>query len=119
MHHSRIDVDVCVECITHMKFGPHIRAAREARAITLRGLARLIDVEPAYLSKIEREIFPPPSEVLINKIALHLAEDPDQLLALAGKIPSDVKEAIILSNGKLAKLIREWVEENSVVSDQP
>jgi HTH-type transcriptional regulator, competence development regulator len=119
MRHSRIDEINCVECITHMKFGPHIRETREARAITLRGLARLIDVEPAYLSKIEREIFPPPSEALINKIAAHLGEDPDQLLALAGKIPSDVKEAIVLSNGKLAKLIRKWVEENSVVSDQP
>jgi HTH-type transcriptional regulator, competence development regulator len=102
-----------------MKFGPHIRAAREARAITLRGLARLIDVEPAYLSKIEREIFPPPSEALIVKIAGHLTADPDHLLALAGKIPSDVKEAIIQSNGKLAKKVREWMEEDSVVSDQP
>jgi HTH-type transcriptional regulator, competence development regulator len=119
MRHSRIDVVVCVECITHMKFGPHVREIREAKSIGLRELAGRIGVEPAYLSKIEREIFPPPSEGLIVKIAGHLAEDPDQLLALAGKIPSDVKEAIILSNGKLAKLIREWVKENSVVSDQP
>jgi HTH-type transcriptional regulator, competence development regulator len=95
-----------------MKFGPHIRETREARAITLRGLARLLEVEPAYLSKIEREIFAPPSESLIMKIAAHLDEDPDQLLALAGKIPSDVKEAIIHSNGKLAKKVREWVEAN-------
>lgn len=91
-----------------MKFGPHIRAAREARAVTLRGLARLIEVEPAYLSKIEREIFPPPSEALIFKIAEHLNEDPDRLLALAGKIPSDIKNMILQSEGKLAKLIRSW-----------
>jgi HTH-type transcriptional regulator, competence development regulator len=91
-----------------MRFGPHIRETREARAISLRGLARLIEVEPAYLSKIEREIFPPPSEGLIVKIAAELGEDPDRLLALAGKIPTDVKEAIIQSEGRLAKNIREW-----------
>lgn len=108
LHHSRIDAVICVECITQMKFGPYVRAARETRAITLRGMARLIDVEPAYLSKIEREIFPPPSEALINKIAEHLNEDPDRLLALAGKIPSDVKNMILQSEGKLAKMIREW-----------
>lgn len=51
-----------------MKFGPHIRETREAKNIGLRELARLIEVEPAYLSKIEREIFPPPSEALIVKM---------------------------------------------------
>lgn len=91
-----------------MKFGPHVREIREARALSLRGLARLIGVEPAYLSKIEREIFPPPSEALIVKIAAELGEDPDRLLALAGKIPSDVKDMIIQSEGQLAKKIREW-----------
>jgi HTH-type transcriptional regulator, competence development regulator len=94
-----------------MKFGPHVREKREARAITLRGLARLIEVEPAYLSKIEREIFPPPSEALILKIAGHLGEDPDRLLALAGKIPSDVKDMIIKSEGRLAQKLREWARD--------
>jgi transcriptional regulator with XRE-family HTH domain len=94
-----------------MKFGPHIRETREAKGFGLRELARLLEVEPAYLSKIEREIFPPPSEALIVKIARHLEEDPDRLLALAGKIPSDVKDLIIQSEGQLAKLVREWVKD--------
>lgn len=96
-----------------MKFGAHVREIREARALSLRGLARLIEVEPAYLSKIEREIFPPPSEALIVKIAMHLVEDPDRLLALAGKIPSDVKDMIIRSQGQLPKVIRAWVNTHS------
>lgn len=94
-----------------MKFGPHIRETREAKGFGLRELARLIEVEPAYLSKIEREIFAPPSEALIVRIAGHLGEDPDRLLAMAGKIPSDVKDAIIQSEGELAKLVREWVKD--------
>jgi HTH-type transcriptional regulator, competence development regulator len=91
-----------------MKFGPHAREIREAKSIGLRELAGRIGVEPAYLSKIEREIFPPPSEGLIVKIAGHLGEDPDRLLALAGKIPSDIKDMIIQSQGQLAKKLREW-----------
>jgi transcriptional regulator with XRE-family HTH domain len=94
-----------------MQFGPHIRDIREARAITLRGLARVIEIEPAYLSKIERSIFPPPSEAVILKIATHLGEDADRLLALAGKIPSDVKHMILQSEGQLVKKIREWTKE--------
>jgi transcriptional regulator with XRE-family HTH domain len=96
-----------------MKFGPHIREKREALAMSLRGLARVIAVEPAYLSKIEREIFPPPSEALIVKIAAELVEDPDRLLALAGKIPSDIKAMIIETEGQLAQKIRTWVSDQS------
>lgn len=99
-----------------MKFGPHIREIREAKSIGLRELARLIEVEPAYLSKIEREIFPPPSEALIVRIAGNLEEDPDRLLALAGKIPSDVKDLIIQSQGELAKMVREWVKAQNAQS---
>lgn len=91
----------------------HIRETREAKGFGLRELARLIEVEPAYLSKIEREIFAPPSEALIVRIAGHLGEDPDRLLAMAGKIPSDVKDAIIQSQGQLPKLVRTWVKNIS------
>jgi HTH-type transcriptional regulator, competence development regulator len=99
-----------------MKFGPYIRETREAKSIGLRELARLIEVEPAYLSKIEREIFPPPSEMLIVKIGGHLGEDSDRLLAMAGKIPSDVKEMIIQSQGELAKMVRESVKAQNAQS---
>ncbi len=103
-----------------MKFGPYIRQKREAKALqgtrlSLRAFARQLDIEPSYLSKIERAEFPPPSEELIVKIAQGLGEDPDMLLALAGKIASDVKEAIIASGGSLAKVIR----DPSRLAEQP
>lgn len=113
LEHQPIDLVLYVVCTTRMKFGPHIRDTREARGIGLRELAGRIDVEPAYLSKIEREIFPPPSEALIVKIAAQLGDDPDRLLALAGKIPSDVKDLIIKSEGRLAQRLREWAADQS------
>lgn len=60
-----------------------------------------------YLSKIERGIFPPPSEETIVLIAQELHEDKDVLLAMAGKLSSDLK-AIITARPKLfAQVLRQ------------
>jgi transcriptional regulator with XRE-family HTH domain len=70
-------------------------------------VAKRIDVEPAYLSKIERGEVAPPSEVTTVKLAKELGEDPDVLLAMAGKVSSDL-QAIIRKRPKLfAELIRQ------------
>ena len=42
------------------KFGEFVRRAREAKEIGLREMAKMIGVSPTYLSKIERDEFPPP-----------------------------------------------------------
>ena len=83
--------------MTH--FGKHIRSRREAlrkqdRRYSLRQVAQRIEVEPAYLSKIERGDVAPPSEATTLKLARDLGEDPDVLLALAGKVSSDLQEII-------------------------
>ena len=68
-------------------------------------------VEPAYLSKVERDITPPPSEAKIVVLSEILGEDPDLLLAMAGKVSSDLT-AIIQSRPKLfGELIRNLKEQ--------
>ena len=93
-------------------FGATIRELREARrasdkAFSLRQLALRIGVEPSYLSKVERGETPPPSEVKIVLLAHELGEDPDLLLALAGKVSSDLQEVIRRRPRLFAQLIRE------------
>lgn len=93
-------------------FGSHIRACRERlrqadREYSLRRLAGRLGVEPSYLSKIERDEFPPPSEEVIGKLAGELGEDRDVLLALAGKVSADLREAIVKRPALVAELIRE------------
>ena len=44
--------------------------------------------------KIERDELPPPSEKVIVKLAAELRQDPDVLLAMAGKVPSDFVDMI-------------------------
>ena len=98
-----------------MTFGKYVREVRERRrsedrAFSVRQVAQRIGVEPAYLSKIEREQVAPPSEETIRRLAGELDEDSDLLLAMAGKVSSDL-QAIILHRPQLfADLLRQLKE---------
>lgn len=95
--------------MTH--FGDYVRTCRERlrsgdRRFSVRQVAARIGVEPAYLSKVERGEVAPPSEATTVKLAADLGEDPDVLLALAGKVSSDLM-AIVRKRPRLfADLIR-------------
>jgi transcriptional regulator with XRE-family HTH domain len=94
------------------QFGEYIRASREQLRETdprysVRQVAQRIDVEPAYLSKIERGEVAPPSEATIVKLAKELGEDADVLLAMGGKISSDLAEIIRKRPKLFGELIRE------------
>ena len=86
--------------MTHdCSFGKFVRERRtikaaENRAFSVRQLAHRVGIEPSYLSKIERGEQPPPGEETIHRIAKELGEDPDALLALAGKVSSDLTKII-------------------------
>ena len=91
--------------------GYYLRQRRETLAakdssFSLRQLAVRCGVTPAYLSRVERDEVPPPGEETLLKLATELLEDPDVLLAMAGKISADLRQ-VILSRPKLfADLIR-------------
>ena len=95
-----------------MTYGKHLRIVREAlrktdRAFSLRQVAMRVGIEPAYLSKIERGEVAPPSEATTRKIAAELGEDADVLLAMSGKVSSELL-AIILKRPQLfADLLRQ------------
>jgi transcriptional regulator with XRE-family HTH domain len=98
-----------------MQFSEHIRQARHAilegdRAFSLRQVAARVGIEPAYLSKIERGVFPPPSEEVIVKLSGILGEDKDVLLALAGKLSSDLQQIIMQRPRLFAELLRQLRE---------
>lgn len=92
-------------------FAEYVRSRREDRRKTdaqfsLRQVAHRVGIQPAYLSKIERGDFPPPSEEKIRRLARELNEDADVLLAMAGKISSDLQEIIRARPALFAELIR-------------
>lgn len=93
-------------------FGKYIRQLRESHrrqdpSFSVRKVAARIGVQPSFLSKVEREEQTPPSEAKIIALAGVLEEDPDVLLALAGKVSMDLQQAIMERPRLFAKLIRE------------
>ncbi len=93
-------------------FGQFARNRREAlrredAEYSLRKVATRIGVQPSYLSRIERGLEPPPSEKTIIRWAEELGVDSDVMLAIAGKVSSDLMKTIIKRPELFAQLIRE------------
>ena len=97
------------------EFGSHVRERREAlrredARFSVRQLAARVGVEPSYLSKVERGAQPPPSEATVQRLAEELGEDPDVMLALAGKVSMDLQQVIRRRPELFAQLIRELAQ---------
>jgi transcriptional regulator with XRE-family HTH domain len=88
-----------------MTFGEHICQWREERGVGLRRFAKAIEVSPTFVSKMERGIGPLPGEATIRKMAAFFGKNPDELLALADKVASDVL-AIIIKEPTYAHFLR-------------
>ena len=88
------------------KFGAFVRRERETREIGLREMAKKIGVSPTYLSKVERDEFPPPAEDKVRKIAEIIECDTDDLLARAGRVSSDISDIIKGRPVELTALLR-------------
>src|ERR1700736_5995900 len=88
------------------RFGAFVRREREANEIGLREMAKMIGVSPTYLSKVERDEFPPPVEDKVKAIARIINCDADELLARAGRVSSDLSDIIKRRPIELAALLR-------------
>jgi len=98
--------------MNEISFGSYVRKRREElrevdARFTVRGIAAMLGIQPSYISKIEREEVPPPSEATIVRLADVLKVDPDTLLALAGKVSSELRQVILKRPKLFADLIRQ------------
>ena len=82
----------------------------EDPGFSVRQVAQRLGIQPSYLSKVERGEVAPPSETTIQRLASELAVDSDVLLALAGKVSSDLQEVIRKRPQVFGELIRELKE---------
>lgn len=78
------------------KFATELKRLRLKNNITLKELAKAVDVDYTYISKLENDKVNPPKESRIRQFAKVLHADPDYLILLAGKIPME-------QNSKIAK----------------
>jgi len=94
------------------EFGQYVRQRREALLeesadFSVRKVAGRLGIQPSYISKVERCEVPPPSEATIVRWAEELGEDPDMLLALAGRVSADLRDVIVKRPRVFAQLLRE------------
>ena len=102
--------------------GQLLRAQRETLRETdpsysVRQVAERLGIEASYLSKVERDVGSPPSEDTLVTLAADLGLNADVLLALAGKVSKDLRDAIRRRPKLFAELIRELndMPDNAVI----
>lgn len=98
------------------EFGRKVRELREAKkrtdpAFSLRRFAQAVGISATFLSKVETGEASPPRAENIKKIATLLDADPDELLALAGKVDPELSEIIQKQPRAMADLLRTAREE--------
>jgi len=76
-----------------MSLGETIKALRDEKRLSMRGLAKAVDVTPMHISNIEKG-FTTGSSGLIAKIARALETDVDSLLHMADRVDPEVVEVI-------------------------
>ena len=79
--------------VLKLTLGDRIRRRRSERALTLRGVSRLVGIAPSYLSDIEndRRI---PAETVLKRLANVLDTDFDALMAIAGRLGDRTEQYI-------------------------
>lgn len=88
------------------KFGTRIKDLRMENKITQRELARKIDVDFSYISKMENNrLSNAPSYQTVHKIAMALNTNEEELLLLAKKIPQNL-ETTMLSDQLAVRFLR-------------
>ena len=93
------------------EFGKRIRDLREAKKKTdpkysLRQFAEAVGISATFLSKVETGEFDPPAADKIKKMAELLKVDSDELLALAGKVDSELWEIVRKQPKVMADFLR-------------
>lgn len=104
-------------------FGQRIKRARREQKLTQRELAKRVNVNFTYLSKIENGDMPPPSEEKIYKLAENLNIHPDELFILAHRLsdelvdlaarphmPTILRAAKDLSDSERKEML-DWIEQ--------
>lgn len=92
---------------TNQSLGSLIKQARKVKNYSQRQLAKMVDIDFTYLSKIENDRTDyPPKEQVIRAIAQHLDLDEEELIFLTGRVPQSDKEFIKQNYEKMPTFFR-------------
>jgi transcriptional regulator with XRE-family HTH domain len=103
----------------HKTFGDRLRELRLKREeyASLRAFASKVGLSPTYMSHLENNKVPPPSEGVIKRLAEALQADKYELFSLAGKFPPEFFETFQKNPQGVADFFRK-AEESGLQSRQ-
>lgn len=81
-----------------------LRDLREANGKTLRQTAKDLEVNPAYLSRVERGE-KPPSQAIQSRLAAYYEVEPEVIEVASGQLPPDVVR-ILQNNPEAIETLR-------------
>ena len=93
-------------------FGRIVRQARKDKGCSQRDIAKLVDLDFTYLSKLENDRATyAPKEDVIRKLAACLNLDAEELIFLAGRLPEQ-NEEFLKQNYKTMPVLFRRMQEN-------
>lgn len=87
-------------------FGEVLRERRREAGLTQRELAERAKLDFSYISKLENNRLPPPAADTVVQLCRIIGISPEELLALTGKIPSEIQQTVS-SSPAAQKFLRE------------
>ena len=95
-----------------LTFGQAIRIARTSIGYSQRELAKLVEIDFTYLSKLESDSTEyPPKEYVIGQLAHYLGLDHEELMCLTGRLPERYQE-LLKQNYKAMPALFRWMRRN-------
>ena len=88
------------------KFGPYIRTKRKQAGIPLNTFCKMLGLSSAYISHVERNLRPAPSDQIIIEMACALGLDTDEAFSMADRLPPDMRSHV----SEVIQLYREFRE---------
>ena len=76
------------------QFGTELKKLRINAGLTQNQLALEVGVDTSYVSKIENGLLPPPSEIILTRLAEALNVDLGKLIKLSGRIPEEIAQEL-------------------------
>jgi transcriptional regulator with XRE-family HTH domain len=86
---------------TNETFGKILRELRRQAGLSQEELAKGAGVDFSYISKVENDRVPPPSEETVLKLCRVLKANEDGLLAASRRVPQDLRDLITSSPAAL------------------
>lgn len=99
-------------CFITPTFGQVLRKARVSIGYSQRELAKLVEIDFTYLSKLESDRSDyPPKEYVVQQLAHYLGLDREELMCLTGRLPECYQDFLKQNYKAMPGLFR-WMRHN-------